>query len=73
MSDFFAKALILIIRLYKVALSPYLGRNCRFVPTCSEYAVTAIEKFGPIKGSIMAIGRIFRCHPFSKGGYDSPE
>ena len=72
MNDFLAKALILIIRLYKVALSPYLGRNCRFVPTCSDYAVTAIEKFGPIKGSVMAAGRIFRCHPFSKGGYDYP-
>ena len=72
MNDFLAKALILIIRLYKVALSPYLGRNCRFVPTCSDYAVTAIEKFGPIKGSIMVAGRIFRCHPFSKGGYDYP-
>lgn len=69
---FIANILILLIKLYKIVLSPYLGRNCKFMPTCSEYAVEAIKQFGPFKGSRMAISRILRCHPFSKGGYDYP-
>ncbi|MDR3349832.1 MAG: membrane protein insertion efficiency factor YidD [Acidaminococcales bacterium] len=64
------KALILLIRFYQLCISPFLGANCRFYPTCSAYAVTAIEKYGAGKGSFLAIKRILRCHPFHKGGYD---
>jgi putative membrane protein insertion efficiency factor len=59
-----------MIRFYKAAISPYLGDNCRFTPTCSEYAMQAIEKYGALKGIFMAIKRILRCNPFCKGGYD---
>jgi putative membrane protein insertion efficiency factor len=64
------RLLIALIRFYKAAISPWLGANCRFVPTCSEYAMQAIEKHGALKGSWMAAGRILRCNPFCKGGYD---
>lgn len=58
------------IRVYRKVISPILPPACRFVPTCSEYAIEAIEKFGPIKGSMLASYRILRCNPYSKGGYD---
>jgi putative membrane protein insertion efficiency factor len=64
------KVLILIIRGYKKVISPILAPSCRFYPTCSTYAIQALEKYGIIKGSIKAIYRIFRCNPFNKGGYD---
>ena len=64
------KVLILIIRGYKKAISPLLPPSCRFYPTCSSYAIQAIEKYGILKGSIKAIYRILRCNPFNKGGYD---
>ncbi len=61
--------LIWIVRLYQAGLSPYLGGNCRFYPSCSNYAIEAMNNHG-LKGVFMAIKRISRCHPFSKGGYD---
>jgi uncharacterized protein len=61
---------ILPIRLYKWVLSPFLPRACIFVPTCSEYAALAIEKFGVVKGGCLAVKRILRCHPFHDGGID---
>lgn len=64
------KILTRIIVFYQKAISPYLGKNCRYTPTCSEYAILAIKKYGALKGSFMAIWRILRCNPFSKGGYD---
>lgn len=65
------KILIKTVKFYRHAISPYKGASCcRFTPTCSEYAIEAIEKYGSIKGSYLAIKRILRCHPFSKGGYD---
>ena len=65
------KILIAIVRFYQRNVSPYKGGpTCRFVPTCSEYALEALEKYGALKGSLLAIRRILRCHPFSKGGYD---
>lgn len=64
------KLITLLIRLYQVTISPYLGGRCRYVPTCSEYAIEAIERFGVIKGSILAIKRLFSCHPWGKCGYD---
>jgi len=64
------KVLILIIRGYKKVISPLLPPSCRFYPTCSTYAIQALEKHGIIKGSIKAAYRILRCNPFNKGGYD---
>ncbi len=61
-----------LIRLYQRILSPIFGGQCRFYPTCSEYAVQAIEKDGPIRGSLKSIGRILRCNPLHKGGIDYP-
>ncbi len=62
--------LIQLIRGYRLLISPLFPPTCRFQPTCSNYAITAIERFGVIKGSIMAVKRILRCHPFHPGGYD---
>ncbi|MFM8771399.1 MAG: membrane protein insertion efficiency factor YidD [Candidatus Kapaibacterium sp.] len=58
------------IRLYKVALSPLLPSSCRFQPTCSTYAIVALEVHGALRGSVMAIKRIGRCHPLHPGGVD---
>ena len=59
-----------LLRVYRSAISPMLGRNCRFVPSCSEYAVEAVERHGALKGGWLAGRRVCRCHPFSGGGYD---
>ncbi|MDD2214356.1 MAG: membrane protein insertion efficiency factor YidD [Oscillospiraceae bacterium] len=64
------KLMIRMIRFYQRSISPLLGPSCRFIPTCSEYAVEAIQKYGAIKGGAKALWRILRCNPFSKGGYD---
>jgi len=64
------KFVISILRFYKKFISPALPDSCRFYPTCSEYAVAAVEKYGILKGSIKSIYRIIRCNPFNKGGYD---
>jgi len=53
-----------------MGISPYLPNACRFQPTCSQYAIEAIERFGPARGSSMTVKRILRCHPFHAGGYD---
>lgn len=62
--------LIGIVRFYKLAISPLLPPSCRFTPTCSSYAIEALQVHGAIKGSILAIRRIGRCHPLHRGGYD---
>ena len=59
-----------VIYLYRITLSPFLGGQCRFEPTCSRYGIEAYKVYGPIRGTIMTGKRILRCHPFSKGGYD---
>ena len=64
------KFLLLLIRFYQVAISPHLGKNCRFVPTCSQYALEAITKYGALKGTYLAVRRILRCHPWGGSGYD---
>lgn len=59
------------VRFYRKYLSPLKRYNhCPFTPTCSQYALEALEKYGPFKGSYLAVRRILRCHPFTKGGYD---
>ena len=65
-----ARLLILLIRLYQYCLSPYLGNHCRFEPTCSNYFLEAIFESGFLLGSGKGFKRIFKCHPFHKGGYD---
>ncbi|MCE2755772.1 MAG: membrane protein insertion efficiency factor YidD [Ignavibacteriae bacterium] len=62
--------LLLLLRFYRKAISPYLGNNCRFHPTCSVYAMQAIEKYGAMKGLWLAIKRIGKCHPLHPGGID---
>lgn len=67
------KILLLVIKFYRKKISPLKAPCCIYEPTCSEYAIQAIEKYGAFKGSFMAIKRILRCHPFHKGGYDPVE
>ena len=64
------KIIILLIKFYQKAISPFLGRRCRFYPTCSEYTKQAVEKYGALKGLYLGLARILKCHPFHKGGYD---
>lgn len=63
---------IFCVRLYQTGISPLLGPTCRFTPSCSRYAVEALEKYGFWRGSWRSIRRILRCHPFNPGGYDPP-
>lgn len=58
------------IRLYQLVLSPLLGRNCRYSPSCSSYAIEALGRFGVVRGGILAIRRLGRCHPFGSSGFD---
>jgi hypothetical protein len=64
------KALLLLLRMYQLCVSPFLGQNCRFYPTCSNYAIEAIRKHGTLKGCILAARRLGRCHPWHPGGVD---
>lgn len=63
-------ALVLAVKLYQVTLSPLVGRNCRYLPTCSNYCIDALRRHGAVCGLMMGLWRIMRCHPWSKGGYD---
>lgn len=64
--------LIGLVRLYQIFLSPIMGRQCRFHPTCSVYFVEAVGKYGALLGACRGVRRILRCHPFHRGGYDPP-
>lgn len=64
------KILLLLIRFYQTAISPHTLPKCKYYPTCSNYGLEAIERFGAIKGSALTVWRILRCNPFSRGGYD---
>ncbi|MBI5076687.1 MAG: membrane protein insertion efficiency factor YidD [Nitrospirae bacterium] len=61
---------IAIIRLYKYMISPLFPSSCRFIPSCSDYAIDAVRKYGALKGSALAARRILRCNPFQEGGFD---
>ena len=69
-NKFLTFSLISLINLYKYLISPFLGNNCRFLPTCSEYTKEAIIKFGLIKGTSLGFKRIIKCHPWGKSGHD---
>ncbi|MBM6991512.1 MAG: membrane protein insertion efficiency factor YidD [Mobilibacterium timonense] len=69
-SNLLKNVLILIIRGYQKFISPMFPPTCRFYPTCSEYCLQAVRKYGPFKGSWLGIKRILRCHPWNPGGYD---
>lgn len=62
--------LIKLIRFYKFFLSPWVGSQCRFTPSCSQYGITAIDRWGALKGSWLTVCRVLRCNPWSKGGCD---
>ncbi|MCK8060850.1 MULTISPECIES: membrane protein insertion efficiency factor YidD [unclassified Fusibacter] len=62
--------LIAVVKFYRLFISPLLGPNCRFQPTCSAYSLEALEKYGAIKGTYLSVRRILKCHPFHPGGYD---
>ncbi len=64
------RALLALIRIYRLVLSPWWGRQCRYTPSCSEYAAEAIERHGSARGAWMALRRIGRCHPWHEGGFD---
>ncbi|MEC8580154.1 MAG: membrane protein insertion efficiency factor YidD [Pseudomonadota bacterium] len=65
-----ARILSLPVKAYRLIFSPWVGHNCRYQPTCSAYALEALEKHGAIKGGWLAARRILRCHPWGKSGYD---
>jgi putative membrane protein insertion efficiency factor len=62
--------LIFLLRAYQYALSPFLGQNCRFYPTCSDYAIEAVQKYGARRGGWLTLKRLSRCHPWNPGGVD---
>ena len=64
------RVLLSVLRFYKAQVSPVLPPACRYTPTCSEYAIEAVERYGPGRGSVMAIRRVLACNPFARGGYD---
>ena len=66
-----SKTIVLsLLRGYKWAISPILSPACRYVPTCSDYALEAVDRYGVLRGSVMAMRRVLRCHPFAASGYD---
>lgn len=65
-----AKFLILLIRIYQLTLSPFIGNQCRYTPTCSNYGIEAIKKYGAIKGGWLTLKRILSCNPWGGSGYD---
>ena len=69
-TEFIKSILVSLIRFYQLCISPLLGKNCRYYPTCSQYAIEAIEKKGIVQGLWLAVKRICRCHPWHDGGYD---
>lgn len=70
--SFFILTLVLPVRLYQSFLRPVLPTVCRFYPSCSEYFIQAVQKHGPVRGTVKGIGRLCRCHPWHPGGYDPP-
>jgi len=65
-----AEVMVLAVRLYQLTLGAILGGHCRFVPSCSQYAIEALREHGPLRGAGMVVWRILRCHPWGRGGHD---
>jgi uncharacterized protein len=61
---------VLLIKIYQIMLSPFFGKNCRFNPSCSDYGIESIKKYGAIKGGYLTVKRLLKCHPYHKGGDD---
>jgi uncharacterized protein len=70
MTELIVRLLVALVRAYQVALSPFFGQQCRFTPTCSHYAIEALQTHGAAKGMWLAVKRILRCHPWQAGGHD---
>ena len=70
LSKIVTSPLLLLLRGYQLILSPLLGSNCRFMPTCSQYAIESLKEFGLIKGTFLTVKRIGKCHPWGSHGYD---
>jgi putative membrane protein insertion efficiency factor len=70
--SFFTYVVILPVRGYQTFLRPVLPSVCRFYPSCSEYFIEAVQKYGPVRGTCKGIGRLCRCHPWNPGGFDPP-
>lgn len=70
MNSISQNVVLALLRAYRWAVSPMLPPACRYVPTCSEYAMEAVERYGALRGSAMAVWRVLRCHPFTRGGVD---
>ena len=66
----FSTLIVGLVKFYQAAISPWLGKSCRYSPTCSQYMIEAVKEWGPLKGSWMGIKRIGRCHPWGGDGYD---
>lgn len=66
------RVLIGFVRFYQLAISPHLPPSCRFTPTCSQYALQALRKYGAVKGTLLAVWRVLRCNPWGGSGYDPP-
>jgi hypothetical protein len=64
------RLLLVLVRVYQYAMSPWLGHRCRFFPSCSEYTIEALQKYGAVKGLWLGIRRVARCHPWNPGGFD---
>jgi len=67
-----AELLVLVVRIYQRLISPLLGPCCRFEPSCSQYFILSVRKYGAIRGTLRGVWRICRCHPWHPGGYDPP-
>jgi uncharacterized protein len=67
-----ASAVIAVVRAYQLLISPWLGRRCRFEPSCSRYMIEAVQKYGCLYGMAKGVARICRCHPWHPGGFDPP-
>ncbi|WP_145078643.1 membrane protein insertion efficiency factor YidD [Poriferisphaera corsica] len=72
LNNLLSRFLIFLVMIYRYTLSPVMGRHCRYQPTCSQYMIDAIKKYGPYRGTYRGIKRIFRCHPFSKHDHYDP-
>jgi hypothetical protein len=66
------RAVIALVRIYQMTISPLLGPTCRFTPSCSQYMIEAVQRYGALRGGWRGVRRILRCHPFHPGGHDPP-